>query len=324
MRPGGLALHVQSEMKENSTTANLLQDSRPIALKELERLPAGRSYYLGMKTSSALYKGMGSLMVGIPLGKGGEESKEMAAALEELAKAGPTVRLDGFAFPMSGLQVAHYDDPAKAIAAQIKLFKAMAASDPKSVGLREKPVLKMNAEKFGAFKLHSLQLAWDFEKMAEPIAQQGEGVKKQYIEAMKKILHDKMTLWFGTDGKSVVQVCAADWQAAQKLLEQYSKGTGTVGDVKAFRDVRKEMPARTSLLGLIDAVHMFGTMVEAFRPMIPAGQLPPGWPIMPPKGTTSFVGMSVTLQPQRGGFDFFISAAAAKEFYKAILKPLVG
>jgi hypothetical protein len=325
MRPGGLALHLQSEMKESSATANLLQDSRPIAFKDLERMPKGRAYYSAFKTSAALYKGLGSAMVGIPLGKGGDESKEVAAVLEELAKAGPIDRLDGYTFPMSGLSIYHYDDTAKAVAAQVKLFKAMAESDPKSVGLREKPVLKMDAQTYGDFKLHSVQLRLDFEKMAEPVAQRGDDTKKQYIEAMKQILGDKMTLWFGTDGKTVVQVSAANWEAAQKLLDQYSKGGGTIGEVKAFGDVRKEMPARTSFLSLIDAVHMFGVMLDAFRPFIPGGQLPPGWPNMPAKGAaTGFVGLSVTLQPSRGSLDLFITAAAAQDFYKAVVKPLVG
>lgn len=322
MRPGGLALHLQSEVKESSATANLLQDSRPIAFKDLGRMPKGRAYYSAFKTSAALYKGLGSLMVGIPLGSGGDESKEIAAVLEELAKAGPIDRMDGYAFPMNGLQIYHYDDPAKAVAAQVKLFKAMAESDPKSIGFRAKPVLKMDAQQFGDFKLHSVELAWDFEKMAEPVAQRGDEAKKQYIEAMKQILGDKLTLWFGTDGKVLVQVSAANWETARKLLDQYSKGSGTIGEVKAFGDARKEMPARTSFLMLIDAVNIFGVMLDAFRPMIPGGQLPAGWPA---KGTaTGFVGMSATLQARRGSLDLFITAAAAQDFYKAVVKPLVG
>jgi hypothetical protein len=325
MRPGGLALHLQSEMKESSPTANLLQDSSPIDFKELERMPAGRMYYSALKTSSALYKALGSMMSGVPLGKGAEDSKEVAAALNELADAGPTVRMDGFSFPMNGLQVYHYDDPNKAVAAQVKLFKALMSSDPKNVGLKEKPKLTMDAAKIGDFKLHSIQLAWDFEKMAEPVAQKGDDAKKQYIEAMKGILGEKSTMWFGTDGKSLVLVNAPDSAAAKKLLDQYSQGTDKVGDNKAYLDVRKEMPRQTSFMGLIDSAHMFASILEIVKPMMPPGvSLPPGWPIMPAKDASAYVGMAVTLQPKRGSFDFFISAAAAREFYKSVVKPLVG
>ncbi len=93
----------------------------------------------------------------------------------------------------------------------------------------------------------------------------------------------------------------------------------------AFRDVRKEMPARASFLGLIDAVQYLGTVADVLKPMFgQLMQLPPGWPNMPGKGTASFIGVSVTLQPQRGGFDTFVSAAAVQEFYKAFIKPLTG
>jgi hypothetical protein len=319
-RPGGLALHVQSEIRGGSPTADLLLDSKPVAFKDLARMPDGRGFYTALKTSSALYKGLGSMMVSLIPTK---QSKETAAALEEMAKAGPGIRMDSYSLPLAGLQVYHYDDPAKAIEAQIKMFKAMYSED-KSAGLKEKPVIKLKAEKYGEMELHSVQFVWDFDKMAEPAAAKGgEEGKKKFIEAMKGMLGEKMTVWFGTDGKSVVQVTAADWPTARKLLDQYTKGGKTIGDAKAFADVRKEMPAQASFLGLIDVVQMFGTMAELFKPLMGAN-VPPNWPKMPDKGTRSFLGLSVTLQPQRGSFDLFISAAAAQEFYKAFVQPALG
>lgn len=323
-RPGGLAVHLQSEINENTPTANLLTDSRPVAFKELDKMPAGSAYYTGMKTSAALFKGLGSWMVSVPLGNHGDEMKEVAAALDELAKAGPSLRLDGYSFPMAGLQVYQYDDPAKAVAAQLKLFEAMVQGDPKEIGLKEKPVLKKDAEKYGDFQLNSVEFVWDFDKMAEPVAQQGEEAKKKFIEGMKGLLGDKVRIWFGTDGKTVVQIVAPSWDAAEKMLNRYRQGKDVAGDEKAYRAARKELPARTSFLGLIDAVQMFDSIWKAFEAMIPAGQMPAGFPNVPAKKTTSFVGMAVTLQPGRGSFDLFITAAAAQEFYKAIVKPLVG
>jgi hypothetical protein len=49
--------------------------------------------------------------------------------------------------------------------------------------------------------------------------------------------------------------------------------------------------------------------------------VPANWPNKPEKGMVAFVGLSVTLQPQRGGLDTFITAAVAQEFYKAYIKP---
>jgi hypothetical protein len=320
-RPGGLAVHIQSEMREGSPTAQLLQDSRPTAFKDLDRMPEGRAYYMAMKTSSNLLKGIGNLVASVD--KDSKEGKVMAEAMDELAKAKPDIRLDAYSFPPAGLQVYHYQDPAKAVAAQLKLFKAMGPGGTVSTGtLKEKPVIKESDQKHGDFQLHSVQLVWDFDKMAEPIAQKGEEAKKQFIEGMKGLLGEKMTIWFGTDGKSVVQVTAPDWSAAEKILDQYVKGVNTAGDVPAFREVRKEMPSETSFLALVDAVQSLGALVEGFKPLM-AGFAPPNWPVMPGKGAPSFVGVSVTLQPQRGGFDFFLSAAAAQELYKAFVKPLL-
>jgi hypothetical protein len=188
--------------------------------------------------------------------------------------------------------------------------------------LKEKPIIKESAQKHGDFQLHSVQLVWDFDKMAEPVAQKGEEAKKQFIEGMKGLMGEKLNIWFGTDGKSLVQISAPDWEAAQKLLDQYVKGNNTAGNVTAFRDVRKEMPAEASFLALVDAVQSLGAMVEGFKPLL-GGIVPPNWPAMPGKGTPSYFGVSVTLQPQRGGFDFFLSNAAAQEIYKAFVKPLL-
>jgi hypothetical protein len=196
--------------------------------------------------------------------------------------------------------------------------------DPKEANLKEKPVVKTDAESYGTFKLHQVQLAWDFDKMAEQTAAKGgEETKKKFIESMKGLMGEKMNGWVGTDGKVLVQVNAADWPAARKLLDQYFKGVRTVADVKALRDVRKEMPARTSVLGLIDSVQLFDSLIETFKPLM-GGQVPPNWPNKPEKGTAAFVGLAVTLQPRGGSLDTFITAAAVHEFYKACIKPLVG
>jgi len=325
-RPGGLNLHIGGEVVEGSTTAALLQDSKPVAFKELDRLPQGQAYYSGLKTSSALYKGLGGMMFGVLQDPNSKEAKAVAAALDELAKAGPGVRVDAYSFPLKGLQVYQYDEPAKAVDATVKLFQAMGPGGGFSTGtLKEKPVVKTKAEKHGDFELHSVQFVWDFDKMAEQVAAKGgEDAQKQFVEAMKGVMGEKLTVWFGTDGKSVVQVSAADWASARKLLDEFTKGGKTAGDAKAFQDARKEMPARTSLLGLFDTVQLGGMITDVMKPFMGNAPVPPNWPNKPAKGTVAYVGMSVTLQPQRGSLDTFITAAAAQEFYKAYIKPFLG
>jgi hypothetical protein len=65
--------------------------------------------------------------------------------------------------------------------------------------------------------------------------------------------------------------------------------------------------------------------MEVAKPMMPPGvPLPPGWPKMPGKDTSSYVGLALTLQPNRGSFDLVVTSAAAKEFYEAFIKPFLG
>ncbi len=141
-----------------------------MAFKDLERMPKGRAIYIGPQNQFRAVQGTGNAYGGGSSGQGRNESKEIAGVLEELAKAGPSDRLDGYAFPMTGLQIYHYDDPAKAVAAQTEALQGHGERRSQSVRiLKEKPVLKRDAEKFGEFKLHSMQMARDFEKMAEPM-----------------------------------------------------------------------------------------------------------------------------------------------------------
>jgi hypothetical protein len=319
LRTGGLAVHAQSEMKDGSPTANLLQDARPIDFAELARLPRDRAYYLGMKASAALMKNLGSFISSVPTGG----TKDSADLLKEFATAGPSLLLSSGAFPSAGLDVFHFDNPAKAVTATLKMYENM---NPEDAKLKEKPKVTKDAEKFGDFKLHSIQVTMDLEKMAEDVAaKQGEDAKKEFIESMKRLLGgEKRTIWVGTDGKAFVSITAPDWKTASKMLEEYSKGAGAAGEVKAFRDVRQEMPKQTSALALIEAVHLFKGVYDAFKPLIPPGQLPPGWPNLKGKSTAAYLGAALTLQPSRGGVDLFITAAAAQEFYKTVIQPLVG
>jgi hypothetical protein len=326
-RPGGLAFHVQSELRNGSATAKLLDDAKPVAFQDLARMPRGSSYYTALKTGSALNKALGGLIFGVMENKDSKEAKEVAAALEEMIKAKPEIRFDATSLPPTGLQVITYEEPAKAVAAQLKLYKALGVGGGIQSGvLKEKPVIKTAAEKYGDFELNSVKLVWDLEKMADAAAAgQGDDAKKQIAEGLKSLMGEKLNLWFGSDGKAVVQVSAPDWPAAKKILDRYFKKTQTIGDVKGFRDVRKEMPAEASFLGLIDAVQYLGAVANFAKPLLGpfGGQLPPGWPIIPAQPTGSFMGLSVTLQPRRGSFDTFISAAAAQEFYKAFVKPFM-
>jgi hypothetical protein len=327
-RPNGLALHIQSELRDGSTTSTSLKDFKAAGFKELEKMPSGQVFYSGFDTNPALLASLGGLMLGSVADPDSKEGKAMAAAMEQMAKAGPGVRVDAASIPPSGLQVWHFQDPVKAVAAQTSLIKAMDAGGAIMSGvLKEKPVFKEGAEKYGDFKLNSVELTWDLEKMTSQAgggAELPEEIKKQMTEAFKLLLGEKLHFWFGTDGKLFVAVTAKDWASAEKLLDQYSKGTKPAAGVSAFKSVRQQMPEEATALALVDAVHYLAMVAEMMKPMV--GNffpLPPNFPAKPAKDSASYVGGAVTLGAPRGSFDLFISAAAVHEAYKAFVQPFL-
>jgi hypothetical protein len=326
-RPAGLVLHAESEVRPASPTAKALKEARPAPFTELGELPAGRAYYTALKVSKTQLEAIGPLLFSVVNDPDSKDAKAIASAVEDLVKAGPRMRLDAVSLPPSGIQVWKFDDPAKAVQAQLKLFKSLAAGTGLQGGsLKEKPVVKEKAEKFGDMELNSVELVWDLDKMAEQAAAGrplGEDAKKQVIEGLKGMLGEKLTIWFGTDGKVVLQVSAGDWATASKLLEQFKAGKHTAASAAPFRDARKEMPRETTLLGLVDIVQYAGPMMDMIKPMI-GFPLPPGYPAPAEKGATGFLGLAVTLEPRAGGLDLFISADAVRELYKSFVKPLVG
>jgi hypothetical protein len=323
-RPGGLAFHAQTEIRPGSPTARALAGVKLSAFPELARMPAGKMIYNGIQTSPALFKALGALLFGALTESDGKGAQAVQDALGQLAKANPGTRLDAASVPPSALTVWHYEEPAKAMEAQLQLYKALYTGDtPSAAVLKGKPVIKAGAEKYAGFTMNSVQLVWDFDKMTE---QAGTGLpdeaKKQMAEGYKKMLGEKMNLWFGTDGKVVLQVIANDWASARRLLDQHFKGGKAVGDVPTFRDVRKELPAQATLLGVIDMAQYLGVVADFAKPILGGFiPLPPGFPAAG-KGQPTFVGGAVTLGPQRGSVDAFISAASVQECYQRFVKPL--
>jgi hypothetical protein len=138
------------------------------------------------------------------------------------------------------------------------------------------------------------------------------------VEGMKKLMGEGSKVWFGTDGKKgFVSINADDWESAQQLLDNYLDKKGTVGEEKAYAEARKHLPVEATLISLVDVPAYAAIMTDYAQNLlggilpIPAGALTPAV-----KGKTSFLGFSVTLQPERGSVDFWLPASAVSELYK--------
>jgi hypothetical protein len=289
-------------------------------------MPAGQMVYLGLRTSRATFQALSRLLTGVPGDDPGAQA--VRAALDELAKAGPGDTLDAFSLPAAGLKAVRYDDPARAVEATLRMLENLRAGAAFQSGfLKDKPVVKRNAEKYGGFELSSVELDWDLEKMVEgsgPGKELPEEARKQLAAAMKSLLGERLRCWIGTDGKVLLQVTAPDWPAARALLDAYTKGGDGAGADETFRLARKELPGEATLLVLVDPVPYVGALLKIARPLIEANApLPIRLPEAPARWKPAFAGKSLTLRPERASLDVFFSATAAHALFKAYVETLL-
>jgi hypothetical protein len=312
-RKPGLAIHAQASVGGSSKTGQFLKDIKPSALEAVGRLPAGMISYSAFEVRPEMLKDLGGYLYGPNDASG--ENKNLKAALDELAAAKPRMRVDATGIPLKGIQVWTYDDPAKAVAAQLKMVRALKAGDVFQAAPIMEPTIKEKAEKHGSFELHSFRAKWDFDKWLEQLDAGGnlpEQAKQIMPALMKKLLGEEINVWFGTDGKSVVQLTAPNWKAAQALLDQYVQGKKPLSNDQAYKDARVQLPKETSFLVLTDIPSFAQNLVGALPlPIPPAG-----------KPKASYLGLAITVQPEQGSIDLWLPGATVQEIYK-IAEPFI-
>ena len=192
-----------------------------------------------------------------------------------------------------------------------------------NITLKSKPEIKSEAQSYQGFKLHSASFVWDFDKTIEKQGGQQvpEETRKEMAQAMKKMMGDGANLWFGTNGKSYVQVTAKDWPAAQNLLNQFLEGKSVIKDQKAYQETRKLLPSQTTFLALVDALPYFRTAGNYLLSILKATPLQIPIPVqsLPEvKGDAAYLGLAITLESGRGSMDFWLPATAVKEVRKLV------
>src|SRR5262249_40400704 len=156
------------------------------------------------------------------------EGKAVQEAVGQLLEANPRLQLSAVNIPIQGLQVWMFDDGAKALAAQLKLYRSLSPSVAYgSAVLKEAPVVQEKTEKHGGMDFHAVTLVWDLDKTVEKQGggrELGQEEKARLKEYIKSLMGEELHAWVGTDGKNLIQVRAKDWASAEKLLDQYSQG----------------------------------------------------------------------------------------------------
>lgn len=314
--PEGLALHTEASVGADTKSNALLKDSQPAPLGDVAKLPAGQLGYAAVQFGPQLAKLYQTMM-----GASENSAKGLAEAQDELSQATPRTLLTDFNLPPpEGLQIWHYQDAKKAAEALRKVYQSLdAGSHFQGAILKDKPVVKADAEENQGFRLTSVRLTYDIDKMVEAMPQQAKGM----AEAVKKMAGEGINLWLGTDGKVLVQVTAKDWGAAKKQLDAYLGGRDLAGGSKPFEQTLKRLPERTTLLGVVDLPRYVQFMAEFMGPMLKAQGMPFDIPRLKADAGKSYLGAAVTLQPQRASLDIWLPTSAVVEI-RRMLEPALG
>ena len=321
LRPEGLALHLQAQVGADTKINSFLKNSKPAPLNEMGKLPGGQMGYWGSQFDAELHKSLLPFLQGFFGESEGKDSKAVNEALDQLAEAGPGVTLGNFDIPTEGITVISYKDSLKAVAAQIKLYQAMSAgTNFANMYLKDKPTLKTDAQSHKDIKFNYVTMKWDFDKMAEKAPQGG----KEMAEAMKSFMGEGMNFWFGANGSDYIQITAKDWTAAKKNLDEYLEGKNTVGNEKAFREARRNLPAQATVIMMMDIPVYIQCMSKIIGPIMKSQGLPLEIPVLKAAKGKSYLGVAFTLQPEIGSMDLWIPGSVAQEVKKMVEQVLGG
>lgn len=321
-RPEGLNLRAQARFAGETASTKLLAKERPGSLPGLGQLPKGLTSYTASTFGPRIHDLMRKLTQEFAPADDDEKGAEkIDALLAELAAAGPQAEYTANGGADSGLTVMSFANPANGLATTLKLYKALpAGARIHNIVLKTAPKVEEKARTHRGFTFAEVRTQFDFEATVKDLP---ENLREGTLAQFKRLAKEKMTYWIGTDGKVLAQLTAADWDAAQKLLDSYLAGNDGIGGSDAYKLTRKHLPANASLISLFETGQTLAMLVEQFRAMAKAlpGGLPPIGEVTPPKGDPTFIGIAVTLRPELATVDLFVPGTSMNAAVK-MLAPL--
>jgi hypothetical protein len=310
-RPEGLNIRFQTRFADDSASARFLKPEQPTPLPELARLPRGQSSYSGSRFGPKVTEVMSLLAQQFGAAEDDEKGAERVEKLSaELAAAGPQGEYTAGSAPDQSLNVATYKDPAKAVAAEVKLYQSLAAGGRvANVVLKERPKVTEAAQKHHGFTFTEVRLAFDFEATVKDLP---DPVRESTLAQMKRMAREQTTNWIGTDGKVVLTVTAKDWETARKLIDDYLDGRAPAGSDPGFRLTRQNLPDQATMITLAETGEMLKAMAESVKSVADAV---PGFPLQlrdlkPVKGDPTYLGVAVTLKGETATVDVFVPGTA--------------
>lgn len=323
-RPEGVNIHLSAQFAADSGTNDFLKSLKPATLAQLGALPSGRIMYIASNFDASKSKTLQALMIeGLAADEDEDASKGIAEAVKELADADRTIDLTMMRTLAEGAEIGEYKDGAKAFAAMMKVFKSLTKTG--SVGnvpLKDKPVIKENAETLGDWKFNSIKFSFDFDKAVEELPEQ---LREATKASMMKLAGDKTNVWIGVKGNKVISVTGKDWSDAKAALEEIQKGANPLDQEPSYAVTRKQLPADATMLFMADTSRFIEEAMSMVRDMaagvpgFPGGGIPD---IKAPKGKPAYFGAAIVMKNQHVGFDLFVPTTAVQQVRK-MFAPLI-
>jgi len=319
-RPEGLNVRGQVRFADDTTSSDVLKLETPTALADLSKLPKGLSTYggskLGKKFTDLGSKFSQEFLAGDEDEKGAERIAKLQA---DILAAGPAGFYSASKSPERSLTVTAYKDPQKALDAMVKLYSGLGDGGKfATILLKSKPAVTPKAGTHRDIDFTEVKLSFDFAAAVEALP---EPTREAALAQFKRLMSEKTTYWYGSDGKSLIQVSAKDWTAAKQLLDEYLDSKTAIGSDAGFQIARKNLPQEASLLYLLetgDVVMMLVEQVKTVAQAIPGGGLPPIGGVKPVKGDATYLGFALTLKPQVATGDMFLPGTAMNVAVKMI------
>jgi|SRR5579883_1669442 len=322
-RPEGVNLRLQAQFAEDTASVKLLKAETPTAMPELAKLPAGLGQYTGSKLGAKLSETVRGLTPEFNPADDDEKSNEAVdKQWKELLAAGPRGDFSASGAPAVTLTVGSYAEPKKAVAALVGCYEAMSPGGRvQNVVLKNTPKGKANAQKHAGFTFTELNLQFDFDASVKDLPPE---VKETTLAQLKRLVAEKMSVWIGTDGQSVIQLMAKDWDTGVDALDKYLDGKKTLGETAGYKLTRKNLPPDANMIVLLETAQTARVIVDTLRALEAAvpdfpkiGKLPAF------KGEPTFIGIAVTLKGDVATANLFIpgtSIAAAQGLLRDLFK----
>lgn len=321
-RPDGLLIRAEAAFGKDTASGKLFAAEKPVPLDRLGTLPKGEALYTAGRYSPELAKAMATFSREFAVGEDEERAVQAIERYTDLL-AGVEGWLSAGSGPRGSLQVMTPKEPAKLAEAHVKVLRNLPeAGWYQNIVLKEKPEVREAEQTHRGFELARASLVLDLEASAGNIPD--ENLRKATVESMRRLVSERTTYWFGTDGKRYVQVSGKDWDAARRLLDAYLDGKEAVGSDGAFQAVRKQLPAEASQVVIADVGRMLGSFGDYIKAIVEALPAFPGLDLTelkPARGEPTYAGVAVVLKPGSVGATVVIPSAAVRTG-RTVLAPL--